>query len=92
VTPPMRFKLLVGAALAILALGNGVALARSEHDRAADRRASYRECVARNTQAVRSRSFLKEIVNVGDPQERALWRRFIREVPAGAADCGKPSG
>ena len=89
-TPTRRFKLLVGVALALLALGNGVALARSEHDRAADRRASYRECVARNTQAVRSRQLLKELASVGDTDERALWKRWLREVPAGGIDCGKP--
>jgi hypothetical protein len=90
VNPTLRFKLLVGAALAILALGNGIALTRSEHDRIADRRAAYRQCLAANQAAIRARSFLQQITSVGDPQERALWRRFIREVPAGVVPCRKP--
>jgi len=85
--PTRRFKLLVGVALAVLALGNGAALWRIENDRRADQRASYQECVARNANSVRSRRLLTELAHVGDPQEQALWARWMREVPAGVADC-----
>jgi len=82
-----RFKTGVLVGGLVLALGNGVALARNEHDRRAAQEAAYEECVARNANSVRSRRLLLELANVGDPEERALWKRWLKEIPAGVADC-----
>lgn len=73
----------------ILSLGNGLALARIEHDRRADSVKSYIECQARNKNAKNARKFIEKLSSIGDKEEREFWASYQDRVP-NVVDCGQP--
>jgi hypothetical protein len=52
-------------------------------------KAAYDECVAANKNSTRSRKLLDDLTMVGDPQERAIWKKWNSAIPAGGRDCKK---
>jgi hypothetical protein len=83
---PVFYLLLVW--FLILTIGNGLALARIEHDRHADSVRSYIECQARNENATKARRFIEKLSSVGDKDERAFWQSYQSNVP-NKVTCGE---
>ena len=54
-----RFRRIVGGCLILLAMGNGLALARLYHDGRQDQRTAHQQCLARNASTVQSRALLR---------------------------------
>ena len=73
----LRFKLYVGAALVVLALGNGFALMQI-------REANRADCRERTERAAATAPVLAELVEAhskdGNPHASAVWRHYLEEA------------
>lgn len=69
-----RFKIAVGVALVVLALGNGIVLKLVQDQ-------SHRVCVERNERAMSAGKVLAKLAEAsrkdGDPQAAAVWREYL---------------